>query len=341
MLANIGGGYGCLDDYNTFASLFAVIGPAWSSSGSEAGLTTTMQGANGNDNTDYGIQQYGSTGIDAYQNYYSTTYAQPLPEPDFSFWEQANGNTSKSATAWHWLIATSTPFGAFGTTTSICMGDVGSTTISAFTNCGISGATIQIMSSSSRPTLLSVSEVTNNVLSQIFSVNQSGATTTNISDLGSLWLTSIANPTGSFLATDPNGKFIATTSPILSLANGTGISCASNGTSHSGSCSFSNQSANTVLVNQSASNGVPTGMATSTFGIGLYSNTTLRVSTTTVIGSFSVGGASFGTTNGVCHQEKAAGTASSYIWYYFTSGGAQVIQTATCSGAGTTTITTD
>lgn len=56
---------------------------------------------------------------------------------------------------------------------------------------------------------------------------------------------------------------------VVSLTNGTGISC-SNVAGGSGSCSFANQSANTVLVNQSGSNGVPTGLATSTFGTTLY-----------------------------------------------------------------------
>jgi hypothetical protein len=68
---------------------------------------------------------------------------------------------------------------------------------------------------------------------------------------------------------------------------------------------------------------------------------TLGVGTTTPTGSLSVGGASFGTTNGVCYQVKAAGSASSYVWYYFVASGAQVDQTVTCSGTGTTTITTD
>jgi hypothetical protein len=171
-----GASYACLDDYNTLSSLFAVISPPYNVSGTEAGLTTTMRGANGNDNTDYGIQQYGNTGLDAYQNYYSTTYAQPLPEPDFSFSEQANGGTSESATAWHWLVATTTPTGALGTTTAICIGDVGTTTLSAFSNCNRNGPTIQVMSSSTRTTALSVASETGAATTSLFTVNNNGNT---------------------------------------------------------------------------------------------------------------------------------------------------------------------
>lgn len=152
-----GGSYGCLDDYNTFAALFAVIGPPWSVSGSEAGLTTTMQGQHGNDNTDFGIQQYGAaTGIDAYQNYYSTSYAQQLGEPDFSFWEQANGNTSEATTAWHFAVATTSVTGPLSTTTVLCFGDVGTTTVNAFSNCSFTAATVNVVSSSSRQLALGV-----------------------------------------------------------------------------------------------------------------------------------------------------------------------------------------
>lgn len=40
-----------------------------------------------------------------------------------------------------------------------------------------------------------------------------GSTTTNETNSGSLWLTPLANPAGSFLAVDPNGKVISTSTP--------------------------------------------------------------------------------------------------------------------------------
>lgn len=221
------GGVSCLSDYNGLSSLFDTISPAYNASGNESGMTTTLQQSAGNDAVDYGIQSYpgiAATGIDAYQNYYSSTYAQQLPQPDFSFWEQANGNTSESKTAWHFLVASTTPSGMYGTTTVIALGDVGRSTAEmnggAFSG---TGATIQIDSSSTRANALSVSESTNNVLTTDFIVTNAGnASSVNVTDssltsgncvqagAGGL-LTTVGSPCGSggtnYWTTTTNGIF--------------------------------------------------------------------------------------------------------------------------------------
>lgn len=365
----------CLSDYNGLSSLLDTISPAYSTSGTESGMTTTLQQAAGNDAVDYGLQNYpGSapTGIDAYQNYYTSTYAQPLPEPHFSFWEQANGNTSEAATSWGFLGATTTISGTYATTTSIDIGDLGPTAqFDGFLS--PSNATFNVISSSTHTNAFTISKLNNGVLTNDLSVSNAGlASTTN------LILSALGNPAGSFLAVNGIGQVIATTAPsgggsgtvtsitlgggidglspitttgtitaqvgtstvptigglsywtgnatpstlgttatttltgagVISISNapsviggtpavasltggtggqylvwlngvptwqatttvsnGTGINCAFNSGANAMSCSFANQSANTVLVNQSGSNGVPTGLATTTFGNTLY-----------------------------------------------------------------------
>lgn len=174
------GGVTCLSDYNGLSSLLDTISPAYSSSGTESGMTTTLHQSAGQVAVDYGIQNYpGSfaTGLDAYQNYYSNLYAQPLPQPDFSYWEQANGDSSESATAWHWLTATTTPYGIFGTTTNLFVGDIGSSTADMnriISSIGIGGPTFNIISSSTKSLAFSIQKDTAGVLSTDFQVNNSG-----------------------------------------------------------------------------------------------------------------------------------------------------------------------
>lgn len=80
------------------------------------------------------------------------------------------------------------------------------------------------------------------------------------------------------------------------------------------------------------------------FGNGLTSQ-----SSSSPAGTFSIAsstnsftaGLSFGTNNGVCHVEKAAGTATSYMYYYFNNTPAMITSNTPCTGSGTTTVIED
>ena len=200
------GGYSCLSDYNTLSSLFDTISPAYNAAGTEAGLTTTLQQQSGNDALDVGIQNYpGSapTGIDEYFNSYSSTYAQPLPTPHFSFWEQANGNTSEAQTSWGWMGATTTISGVNATTTSIDVGDLGNTAMFR-TLLNPANATLNVISSSSKATAFTVAENTNGTLSTDFQVSNAG-------NASSTSLTISGLPSQSCLGTDSSGNIQAGT----------------------------------------------------------------------------------------------------------------------------------
>lgn len=193
-----GSSFTCLTDYNTEASLLDTISPAYNAAGTEAGMTTTLQQSAGNDAVDYGLQNYPgtfATGIDAYQNYYSTVYAQPLPEPHFSFWEQANGNTSEASTSWGFLGATTTISGANATTTSVDIGDLGNTTMFR-SLLSPSNATFNVISSSSKANAFTVSKNTAGTLSTDFSVNnKGGASSTQLSTSNNTYLSTSGGTT--------------------------------------------------------------------------------------------------------------------------------------------------
>lgn len=200
----------CLSDYNGLSSLLDTISPAYNAGGTESGMTTTLLQANGNDAIDYGLQNYPgtfATGIDAYQNYYSNLYPQPLPEPHFSFWEQANGNTSEASTSWGFLGATTTVSGPNATTTSVDIGDLGNTPM-FHTLLNPNNATFNVVSSSSKSLAFTVAKNTNGVLTNDFTVSNTGvATATNLVD------SALATPAGAILAVNPLGQVIATTTP--------------------------------------------------------------------------------------------------------------------------------
>lgn len=216
----------CLSDYNTLSSLLDTISPAYNVAGTESGMTTTLQQASGNDAVDYGLQNYpgaNPTGIDAYQNYYSNVYAQPLPEPHFSFWEQANGNSSESATAWSFLGATTTIAGPNATTTSIDVGDVGSTTPQFDTLMNPGNPTFNVLSSSTKAVAFTVSELTRMATTTDFQVLNTGtASSTNYVDSSLTSGNCVQASTGGLLTTTTgacgsgSSTGLSTTSPIAS-----------------------------------------------------------------------------------------------------------------------------
>lgn len=212
------GGVTCLSDYNSLSSLLDTISPAYSAGGTESGMTTTLQQPNGNDAVDYGLQNYPgafATGIDAYQNYYSSAYAQALPEPHFSFWEQQNGNTSEAATSWGFLGATTTVSGANATTTSVDIGDLGNTPMfRALLN--PANATLNVISSSSKAVAFTVSKNTLGILTTDFQVTTAGTASAT-----ALTASGLGTPAGTFVAADPTGRLIATTTPSGGGGSGT------------------------------------------------------------------------------------------------------------------------
>lgn len=207
-----------LSDYNGLSGLLDTISPPYNAGGTEAGMTTTLQQSAGNDAVDYGLQNYPgafATGIDAYQNYYSNLYAQPLPEPHFSFWEQQNGNTSEASTSWGFLGATTTVSGANATTTSVDVGDLGNTTqFLALMN--PTNPTFNVISSSTKATAFQVSKNTAGALSTDFLVTNTGtASSTNVIDSSLTSGNCVQASTGGLLTT-------------------TGSACGSGGTTYTG-----------------------------------------------------------------------------------------------------------
>jgi hypothetical protein len=183
--------FGIYDD-NTLDTLIDCYPPA---GGDECTITTSLPQENGTDFLDHGIMNYGAnTGLQTYDYISKTTAAANFPSYILGWWDAGIG--SNAAVAYPWLAATTSEGGIYGTTTAIAIGDIATSSYSSANGVNLSGATIQIISSSSRPTLLSVSEHTAKVLLQIFSVNQGGASTTNKTDAGYLNVTGAATVNG-------------------------------------------------------------------------------------------------------------------------------------------------
>lgn len=153
-----------------------------------------------------------------------------------------------------------------------CLHEISGVVSGTGSDCGSSGSSASTTLLADNNTFSGINQFTT-IGTTTFSnsISFTSASTTATSTFLGLRLMGLTGlPRGSYLAIDPSGSIIATNTPVLSLANGTGISCSANTASGIGSCSFSNQSGNTVLVNQANGNGVPTGLATSTFGNTLY-----------------------------------------------------------------------
>ncbi len=211
-----------LRSYNGLGAIFNVLAP-YNAFGTEANLSTSIVQSDGQTNTlDVGVQEYAGsfpTGRMMYMHNLASSFTVPMPTASFGWWQQGYGDTSNSTSTWGWMTASSTG-NTLDSTSVVTIGDAWSKGYSKgsgvidFGPRGVAdntGATVQLVASSSRAKALEVFSRSGDVFTSLFAVATSGASTTKLTVNGTGGLILSALTSQPCLGTNSSGVVIAGT----------------------------------------------------------------------------------------------------------------------------------